>query len=139
VRTAFADRYAVKREIGRGGMVLEDAREHLRNRPLDALPVDSILASQWDAGLRYIAAFGEGDRVLAEAGEPVGPRTGRMVGESDEIVDLGSRSRHFGMVPSPPGVGRGAGGRNVGGPRARDPQPAHVAEGPRATPRGAAR
>jgi two-component system sensor histidine kinase HydH len=87
---------------GQGEDLLEHARQRLRDRPLDALPVDSFFAAYQESGLRYIGIYGEGDRVLAEAGEAIGPRTARMIGGSDVIVDLGGRYRHFGTLPVAP-------------------------------------
>ena len=90
---------------GQGEDLLEHARQRLRDRSLDELPVDSFFAAYRESGLRYIGIYAEGDRIVAQAGEPMGPRTARMIGGSDVIADLGGRYRHFGTLPVPPRQG----------------------------------
>ncbi|MCI0432836.1 MAG: ATP-binding protein [Gemmatimonadetes bacterium] len=120
---------------GQGEDLLEHARQGLRDRSRDALPVDSIFRAHEAEGLRYLGVIADGDRVLAEAGDPLGPRTGRMIGRADEIVEIGDRFRHFGMVPGDRGPGRG-----TPPPRPDTPSdPTREGEPPRPPAAGAAR
>jgi len=83
---------------GQGEDLLEHVRQHVRDRVVTAQLADSLFLSMQVEGLRYIGLY-EGGRLLAEAGDPVGPRVAGPVGGSDEIIDLGGRYRHFGMIP----------------------------------------
>jgi len=88
---------------GQGEDLLDHVRQRLAEAPMDDLPVDSILAQRWDAGLRYIGVVDSEHQYVAEAGVPVGDRNAFPEGPlRSTLVDLGGRFRGFDIIPRRP-------------------------------------
>jgi two-component system, NtrC family, sensor histidine kinase HydH len=88
---------------GQGEDLLDHVRQRLAEAPMDDLPVDSILAQRWDAGLRYIGVVDADHNYVAEAGTPIGDRDAfPETPIRSTLVDLGTRFRAFDILPRRP-------------------------------------
>jgi two-component system, NtrC family, sensor histidine kinase HydH len=88
---------------GQGEDLLDHVRQRLAEAPMDDLPLDSILAQRWDAGLRYIGVVDSDHNYVAEAGTPIGDRDAFPEGPlRSTLVDLGARFRGFDIIPRRP-------------------------------------
>lgn len=89
---------------GQGEVLLEGAREVVRATPRPALPVamDSLVARQQGAGLRFVAVLDASGSVVAQAGTPEGgplPLPGERPTRPAPLVPAGTRLRLSGFAP----------------------------------------